>query len=119
MSTKATGCPIAEPLLLGLDLGTTRTKAVLVGAGGRQVRAVAAPTPFVTGEGGVEMDVGALLATARQVVAGLGTDRDRVAAVGIAGMAECGAPLDRSGRPLAPVIGWHDGRGQEAIDRLE
>ncbi|HVL28184.1 MAG TPA: FGGY family carbohydrate kinase [Acidimicrobiales bacterium] len=110
---------MAEPLLLGLDLGTTRTKAVLVDARGRQVRAMAAPTPFVRGEGGVEMDVGALLVTARRVVAGLGADRDRVAAVGIAGMAECGAPLDRSGRPLAPVIGWHDGRGQEAIDRLE
>lgn len=110
---------VAEPLLLGLDLGTTRTKAVLIGGDGQEVRAAAAPTPFLAEGGGVEMGVDALLTTVGQVVAGLGADRERVAAVGIAGMAECGAPLDRSGRPLAPVIGWHDGRGQEAIDRLE
>ena len=35
-----------------------------------------------------------------------------MAAVGIAGLAESGAPL-RAGRPLAPIIAWHDGRGEE------
>jgi xylulokinase len=41
-----------------------------------------------------------------------------VCAVGVAGMAEAGAPLDSAGRPLAPVMAWHDPRGQDAVDRL-
>ena len=113
-----TECRPGGPLLLGLDVGTSRTKAVIVDADGREVGHLATPTPFATG-GGAEMAVDALVGAVREVVAGLGDDRDRVAAVGVAGMAECGAPLDGSGRPLAPVIGWHDPRGQEAIDELE
>jgi xylulokinase len=52
------------------------------------------------------------------VVAALGPARDRIAAVGVAGMAESGAPL-RHGRPLAPIIAWHDGRGEETVASLE
>ena len=33
-------------------------------------------------------------------------------------MAECGAPLDRSGAVLAPVISWHDPRGEDVVRRL-
>ncbi len=33
-------------------------------------------------------------------------------------MAESGAPL-RAGRPVGPVIAWHDGRGEETVASLE
>src|SRR5581483_11068488 len=52
------------------------------------------------------------------VVAAVGPDRERVAAVGVAGMAESGAPL-AAGRPVAPVIAWYDGRGEETVAALE
>jgi xylulokinase len=113
---------VTADLLLGLDLGTTRCKAQLVDGAGNEVAAAVAPTPFAAGDQGIGMPVAALLATAAGVVGLLGerTGRTaRIAAVGIAGMAECGAPLDAGGRPLAPVIAWHDPRGTEVAERLQ
>src|SRR5437899_2011531 len=61
---------------------------------------------------------GRMAARVAGLVSALGAERRRVAAVGIAGMAECGAPLDRSGAVLAPVISWHDPRGEDVVRRL-
>src|SRR2546430_2548697 len=105
-------------LLLGLDLGTSTCKALLLDASGTEVAVAAAPTPFVSSEGLTEMRVEDLWATAGGLIPALGDRRSRVAAVGIAGMAECGAPLDRSGGVLAHVISWHDPRGEEVVRRL-
>ncbi|MFP5316714.1 MAG: FGGY-family carbohydrate kinase [Acidimicrobiia bacterium] len=108
----------AGPVVLGLDVGTTGTKAVVVDESGAEVGRAAVPTPFTCGER-VEMDVDALRGCVAEVLGALGGVRARVAGVGVAGLAESGAPLDRSGRPLAPIVGWHDPRGQEAVDELE
>ena len=89
----------AGPLLLGLDVGTSRTKAVVVDADGREVRHVATPTPFVT-DGGVEMAVDALLGAVREVVAGLGDDGEAQAAVERALLAEVNR-LNAEGYPAA------------------
>lgn len=113
------GIPDTAPLLLGIDVGTSRTKAVLVDRSGAEVAIGVADTPFVSAPAGVEVDVEALLATVRDVVVGLGGGLRRVAAVGIAGLAESGAPLDGEGRPLGPVIAWHDPRGGEVVAALE
>ena len=105
-------------MLLGLDIGTSRTKAVLLDAGGGESGAATLATPFVTADGRVEMEVDALLRCVRDLLAELAS-RGQVVAVGIAGIAESGAPLDAGGAPLAPVIAWHDERGAEAVARLE
>jgi xylulokinase len=106
-------------VLLGLDIGTSRTKAVLLDAAGGEAGAATVATPFLTTDGRVEMEVGALLSCLSEVLAGLGGARRQVVAVGIAGVAESGAPLDAGGAPLAPVIAWHDERGSEAVAVLE
>lgn len=107
-----------EPLLLGLDIGTSRTKALLVDAGGHRVAHAAVPTPFASAGGRIEMEVDALRCAVGEVLAGLGDDRRRVVAAGVTGIAESGAPLDASGRALAPVIAWHDPRGHDVVRRL-
>jgi sugar (pentulose or hexulose) kinase len=105
-------------LLLGLDVGSSRIKALLVDGEGVEGRLATVPSPFLrTGEG-VEADVEELLAAIRRAVSELGPDRERVAGVGIAGLAESGAPFDGDGRSLAPVIAWHDRRGEEVAERL-
>lgn len=76
-----------------------------------------APTPFARVAAGVEMGVSDLESTLGTVLAGLGPDIDDVAAVGIAGMAESGAPMV-SGRPVAPVLAWFDARGEQTVARL-
>ena len=106
-------------MLLGLDIGTSRTKAVLIDAGGREAGAATVRTPFATRDGRVEMTVDALLACLHEVLAGLGDRRRQVVAAGVAGIAESGAPLDSVGQPLAPVIAWHDERGVEVVAVLE
>jgi xylulokinase len=108
-----------EALLLGLDVGTTTTKAVLVDGDGVEVGSSSVPTPFGRGSDGVEMPVPALRRALAEVLGGLGPRREAVAAVGVAGVAESGAPHDERGQPLGPVIAWHDPRGSETVERLE
>jgi sugar (pentulose or hexulose) kinase len=59
-------------VLLGLDIGTSRTKAVLLDAGGREVGAATVVTPFTTADGRVDMEVNELLACLREVLHALG-----------------------------------------------
>lgn len=109
-----------EPLLLGLDLGTSRIKVTVADATGNAVAAASAPTPLTTGAGGrVECAVDQLLGAVAAALGGLDPAlRRRVGAVGLAGMAEGGAALDAHDRPASAVISWNDTRGQEAVDRL-
>jgi xylulokinase len=109
---------VDRDLLLGLDLGTTRSKALLLDAVGTEVAVAVAPTPFEASDGRIEASAACLISAAAALVATLGTARERVAAVGIAGMAECGAPLGATGEVLAPVIAWHDPRGGDVAERL-
>jgi xylulokinase len=110
--------PGRDGLLLGVDVGTTRIKAVAIDAmgAGRAERAV--PTPFATTTDGTEMSVPDLGRALVEVIALLGPLREEVVAVGLAGIAESGAPL-RARRPLAPIIAWHDGRGEETVASLQ
>ena len=92
---------------------------MLVDARGGQVADAAVPTPFVTTGERVEMQVDALLGSLAGVLSGLGDRRRHVTAAGVAGVAESGAPLDAAGRALAPIMAWHDPRGEEAVVALE
>ena len=76
------------------------------------------PTPFAASADGIDMGVADLGRAIAAVVAALGAPREQVAAVGIAGIAESGAPL-RAGRPAGPIIAWHDSRGEETVASLE
>jgi xylulokinase len=105
-------------LLLGLDVGTTRVKAMLLDGSGAEHGLAVEPTPFVRRPAGVEMDVVDLERALQSVLDALGPARERVAAAGVAGMAESGAPM-AGGRSTAPIIAWHDGRGEQTVARLE
>ena len=100
--------------LLGIDVGTTNTKAVLYDLEG-QMRAVAsAPTPVTEeGAGRATHDPEALyettVAVIRRAVAQV-EDSSLVRGLAISSMAESGVPLDAQGRVLYPVIVWHDTR---------
>ena len=77
------------------------------------------PTPWYPASepGGVETEVDALAWAVEELLSGLGTARDEVVGVGLAGMAESGAPM-AEGHPLGPVLAWFDGRGEETVARL-
>jgi xylulokinase len=93
-------------LAIGLDIGSTTTKAVLVAVTdtARVMHIARHATPS---------DVTELLAVARSVTRECAAvAAEPIAAIGIASMAESGAVLDRTGRALTPLLRW-DGR----IDR--
>lgn len=117
-----------DPLLVGLDVGTTSVKAVVFTAAGRQVAVGRAPTPWVTiplGPGapvatGTEMDALALADAARSALAQAldAAPPGEVAGLGVTGMGESGVLLDATGRPVAPIIAWHDDRDLREVDLL-
>ncbi len=106
------------PFLLGLDVGTSRIKALLLDEDGEAAAASVTDTPFTTAGERVEMSVDSLQAAVARVLENLDQDLSGVAATGIAGIAESGAPLDDRSVPLAPIISWHDPRGEEVAEQL-
>lgn len=108
-------------LLLGLDIGTTSAKAVVYDEDGAVVGEGRAPTPWVTTATGVELSPGALVdsaVTALNEAVGSVPGREPVVALGITSMGESGVLVDASGRPVAPIIAWHDLRDADEVEAL-
>ncbi|HEY3503745.1 MAG TPA: FGGY family carbohydrate kinase [Actinocatenispora sp.] len=93
---------------LGVDVGSTNTKVVLVAGAGEVRGARRADTPG---------DPDALVRLVRTQIAAL-ADGVPVAAVGVASMAETGVPLDADDRPIGPLLRWDARRGTTDADRL-
>jgi gluconokinase len=102
-------------VVIGLDTGTTSTKAVAAGLDG-EVRAMAgAGYPLlVPGSGRAELDPECLRTAAVEAlreVAGQVRERgDTVLAVCLSAAMHGLVPLGADGRPLGPLITWADGR---------
>ncbi len=102
-------------LLLGIDVGTTNTKAALFDSETGQVVAVASrptvthhPRPDWGEYDPAELWQG-IVAAVREATAGRAAD---VRAVGVASMGEAGVPIGEQGRYLYPIIVWHDPRSE-------
>lgn len=107
-------------LLLGLDAGTTACKAAVIDESGREVSHGRSPTPWRAVPTGAEIDPAGFVACAIEAAgeALAAAPAGRVAAVGVAGMAETGVLLDDRGEPVVPSIAWHDARGADQARRL-
>lgn len=115
---------MSAALLLALDLGTTRTRALLVTPDGevlaRAVRPLATRFPA---PGRVEQDPEQLYAHSvdalRECLASAGRGAGEVAALGVATQRATALAWDaRSGRALAPAIGWQDQRTAPRVAQL-
>jgi xylulokinase len=113
----------AGPLLLGVDAGTTNTKAVVVDVAGRVIAAASEPTPIdypqpewaeYDGETLWQSSARAIRAALAQVA-----EPERVAGVAIASMAETAVPLDAAGRATGPAIAWFDKRTRGEVAEIE
>ncbi len=111
--------------LVGLDVGTTSCKAVVMTPDGREVASGRAATPWTTTGPGTQTGAAELVAAARDALAGavaaavrMTGGPGRIVGLGVASMAESGVLLDRDGAALAPVIAWHDTRDKVETDDL-
>ncbi len=108
-----------DELLVGVDVGTTMTKAAVVTPEGREVSWGSVATPWRLVPTGAEMDVLDLLdAVGQAVSAALDlAPSGPVVGLGVTSMAETVALLGRDGRPISPAIAWHDTRWQRRSGR--
>jgi xylulokinase len=105
--------------LLGIDVGTTSTKAVLFDFDGRELaRASSQPyRNYTPAPGWVEQDPeelwNALLTSIRDV---LNQVRDvKIKALSMAVQSGSLIPADAQGRPVYPMVTWLDGRAEEIV----
>ncbi|WP_460447342.1 FGGY family carbohydrate kinase, partial [Angustibacter aerolatus] len=112
--------------VIGVDVGTTTSKALVRSDDGRQLALVEARTRWTTTpDGGTEAEGDAfvdlvvdLLRRGHEHAEAVAGEPVRVTAVAVAGLAESGVLLDPDGRPCAPAIAWFDRRGTEQVERI-
>jgi sugar (pentulose or hexulose) kinase len=107
-------------LLVGIDVGTTMTKAAVVGVDGREVSWGSVPTPWRPTTTGADADPFEFLeAVAQAVSAALeAATPGPVMGIGVTSMAETVALLGGDGLPVWPSIVWHDPLGKVEAEDL-
>ena len=104
---------MAEPSFLGLDVGTSGVKAVLVAPSGEVVASATSPLSLSTPRPGwAEQDPEAWWAGALACIQTVRRAQPNapVAAVGISGQMHSSVFLDRAGHVIRPALLWCDGR---------
>ncbi len=103
-------------LLIGLDVGTTGTKAIAFDLQGRIVASATQPYGLLTPEPGwVEQDPQALwdaVVRTLRAVAGALDPADRVVALAQSSQGGTTIPVDAAFQPTYNAISWMDGRGE-------
>ncbi|MEZ5668499.1 MAG: FGGY family carbohydrate kinase [Alphaproteobacteria bacterium] len=113
----------SAPLLVGLDAGTTRVRALVFDAETcRPVAEGSQPTPMDyphPGWAGYETEAlwRAAAAAIRQALAGVDDPR-RIVGIGTSSVGETGIGLDAAGEPTAPAIAWFDKRSHAECEDL-
>jgi xylulokinase len=95
--------------LVGLDLGTSRVKAVALSPEGAVLAGAATATPVVqTAAGGCEHPVAELQAAVLGTLAELASHDLQPLAIATASMGETGVIVGADGSPQTPMIAWRD-----------
>ncbi len=112
-------------VVIGLDIGTTSSKAVIRPMAQAGALYTEQPTPWTTrNHGQTDIDPHRLTAVAVDLIGRAVRDAEhmwgpsRVRAIGVTGLAETGVLLDAARRPAAPAIAWFDHRGTRELARL-
>jgi gluconokinase len=110
-------------VVVGLDSGTTATKAVTAGADGRVRDLVSVGYPLlVPGPGRAELDADhvcrAAVEALRDVVLRARARGDDVVALSLSGAMHGLVPMSADGAPTGPLITWADGRAAAQAARL-
>ena len=110
-------------LLMGVDLGTSSTKTVVIDPGGRLLSCAAQEYRVDTPQPGwAEQDPhvwwGAAQDTMRQALAEAAASPADIAAIGLSGQMHGAVCLDATGRPVRPAIIWADQRSSAQVARV-
>jgi hypothetical protein len=103
---------MSQEILIGVDIGTSRLKAVATDLQLKVLAEYAEPTPWKHVKNFSDIDM-LLLAKTVITVASKAAEiaGEKVISIGFTGFSETGVLIDSSGNPLAPGLAWHDPRG--------
>jgi sugar (pentulose or hexulose) kinase len=103
---------MSHEILIGVDIGTSRLKAVATDLHLKVLAEYAEPTPWKHVKNFSDIDM-LLLAKTVITVASKAAELagGKVISIGFTGFSETGVLIDGSGNPLAPGLAWHDPRG--------
>ncbi len=109
--------------LLGIDVSTTATKALLIDESGNGVAVAATEYPFETphplwSEQDAALFWNGTVQSIRGVLEKSRIDPRNIAAVGLTGQMHGATLLDAHGEPLRPCILWNDQRTQKQCDEI-
>jgi sugar (pentulose or hexulose) kinase len=111
--------------VIGLDIGTTTSKALIRRLGHPASLIVQKPTRWRTEPGArTELEAAAFLQLAVDLIGMAARSAESawgsiaVRAVAVGGIAESGVLLERAGRPVVPAIAWFDRRGDADVARV-
>ena len=108
--------------LIGLDIGTSSVKGVLMTADGRLAATARGSFDYVrTDDGRVELDPNRYLDVCLETVSELADAADGGNIAGLCASSASGnlIVLDEAGRPMTPIIGWQDRRvTEESVEVL-
>ena len=111
---------MSQQVVLGVDIGTTTTKAEAYTLEGRSIASSRATTAWSVGRHGeAEMDVDRLTADVTQLLDQLAIDSGpdtSVLAIGITGLAETGVVIDGRRQPKHAAMAWFDQRGAQQLE---
>ena len=110
-------------MLLGLDLGTTAVKAVVLDPERGLLASHSLPnSPASPHPGWSEQDAGAWLVNALELIpmvcAAASIDAAAITGVGVAGCVPCVLALDENDWPLRPALLYNDARAHAEIDEI-
>lgn len=103
--------------IIGVDIGTSVTKAVAFDGDGHALHSAARRSTLTRAPGGiVEQDLGEVLRTVGEVVREAAAQLDRTpAALALTGQGDGLWLRDAAGRPVRPMISWMDGRAADTV----
>ena len=109
--------------LLGIDVGTTSTRTVLIDENGCIVASSARGYPMlVPRHGWAEQEAEdwyhAAIITVKDVLEQSGIDTGKIAGIGLSGQMHGAVILDRYGKPVRPVMIWCDNRSYSQTERI-
>ena len=109
------------PLLVGVDVGTTRVKAGLIGLDGAELGHAATPTVWQRRPTGAQARPDDFAQAVRDVLAALLTraPAGEILGVGVTSMAETAVLVDPEGRALGPAVAWYDRRAEADVADME
>lgn len=109
-----------RPLLVGIDVGTTRIKAGVIGLDGVELGRAAVPTLWQRRPTGVDARPGDFLDAVQQALATILATAPvgPVVAVGITSMAETAVLIGPDGSAVGPAVAWYDRRAESDFSAM-